>query len=164
MTIKGYAAHFGRANKNNERLSRGAFDYIISEFDKGTLNIPINIDHTDRIIGKVVEMRVDNTGLYIIGEIFDDIPEAVEIQKLIENGLYDYMSTEGYINRNECTINEDGTYTVSRFRLTAIAVVNQPADGRAVLSVAGVDNGTMTAFGCGTDAPTPKRISIHELI
>lgn len=166
MILKGYAAHFKRANKNRERVTTDAFDDIIKEFNKGNVLIPINVDHNDNnIVGKVIKMYKDEVGLIIEAEIFDNMVNGEYYKTLIENGLFTRFSTQGYVRaENEKELN-DGTVLIDKFRLTAVAIVNQPADVNAVLYAAGEKNeGKLMKMNTEYEEEVQNKISVFSLI
>lgn len=166
MIVKGYAAHWHKKNKNNERLEMGAFDEIIDWFEKNEVIIPINVEHdNNEIIGKVISMKKDNKGLFVEAEIFDNLVNAEHYKELIVNGLFQNFSTQGFVGNKAIKNLPDGSYMVSKFRLTAIAVTNQPADTNARLSIAScLDEGKFLTWNNEYDDEKINKLSVYSLL
>lgn len=128
MTIEGYAAHFGKRNANNETVSRNAFERALNDYNAIGQYPFINFDHDPTMrLGCITEMKTDDTGLYVVAEIADDIIARYGLTPYITSGKVSSFSTEGYIL--DATADDDGKgYTAHDFDIIAVALVAMPAD------------------------------------
>lgn len=128
MKIEGYAAHFGKRNANNETVSRNAFERVLNDY-KAIGQYPfINFDHDPTLrLGRITEMKTDDTGLYVVAEIADDIIARYGLTPYITSGKVSSFSTEGYI-LDATTDDDNKGYTAHDFDIVAVALVAMPAD------------------------------------
>lgn len=137
INIKGYAAHFGRANRNKEIVKPGSFNrffaYRQAMREDGIEDvIPVNFNHDPRKrVGVVSKFDVDDKGLIVEAALSESMLERYGIADYVANGVIDSFSTEGYVDGNTAKLNSDGTYTANVFDLTAVAIVSNPADAEA---------------------------------
>lgn len=138
--IEGYAAHFGDANLNDERVDSSSFDTFFTMYGQGKIKPFINYNHQiDKQIGGVDSLVTDSTGLYITAHLNNALPFVKDwVIPNIEAGDLRSFSTEGFIGGGYDGIieYEDGTYFVKDFILTAVAVVQTPADWKSEFSIA----------------------------
>lgn len=164
MKLKGYAAHFNRANKNRERVSPEAFDTSINEFIKGNRTIPINVNHDNtRIVGKVTSMTTDAKGLFIECELIDGVAEVQEsIKPLIEGEVFRYFSTEGYAY--DIDYKDDDTYLVNNFDIRAVAICTAPADVHATFVYSNKANTLHILDAFDVKEEPTRRLSIYKFV
>lgn len=136
MKVKGYACHYNKPNANGQIVDEKSFEAVLKARKADGVNIPINYQHNSPVmIGKINNFYSDSEGLFIEGEIFDDMAIVKEfVSPLIKNGVIERFSTEGYIRKADMERRENNTYYARNFELTAVAVVNLPADKDAVMS------------------------------
>lgn len=139
LEIEGYACHWNRKNLNGEIVMKESFDTFFSAYSKGTIKPVLNHEHNnDKVIGGIDKLDRDDTGLYIIAHLNKNIPYVNDwLVPNIVAGDIKNLSTEGFPvgGYNSIRINEDKSYTVLDFMLTAVAIVNHPADVIADFSV-----------------------------
>lgn len=139
LNIEGYAAHFGTKNLNDEIVYKESFDLFFETYNKGQICPVLNYEHQDdKQIGGIDSLEIRNEGLYMKGHLNKTIPYVNEW--LIPNimaGDVNKLSTEGICvgGMNGIKVNDDGTYVVLNFLLTAVAVVKHPADWKAEFTV-----------------------------
>ena len=142
FTLTGYAAHFGEANMNHERVNASSFAQCLKDRSEGRHNIVVNYNHLPEVYGGVDEISTDSTGLYITAHLNTGIPFVRD--NLIPNilaGDIKSFSTEGACpNGYEDIVydEKDDTYFVKNFYLFAVAVTPHPADWKSEFSVANV--------------------------
>lgn len=140
--LTGYAAHFGEANLNRERVDASSFAQCLKDRDDGKHNIIVNYNHQSEVYGGVDEITTDSTGLFVRAHLNTAIPFVRD--NLIPNilaGDIKSFSTEGVCpNGYEDIIysERDDTYFVRNFYLCAVAVTPHPADWKSEFSVANV--------------------------
>ena len=139
LEIEGYCCHWNKKNLNGEIVMKESFDTFFAAYSKGTIRPVLNHEHDNsRVIGGIDELDRDDTGLYIIAHLNKTIPYVNEwLVPNIVAGDIKNLSTEGFPvgGINSIKINEDKSYTVLDFMLTAVAIVNHPADTIADFSV-----------------------------
>ena len=132
LNIEGYCCHFNRANLNQEVVDAHSFDTFFDMYVEGKLNPKLNYNHdSNYIIGGIDDFDVKKDGLYMKAHINKNV--AICRDMIIPNilsGDLNTFSTEGYIKDGYSGIveNEDGSYYVKDFLLTAVGVVPTPAD------------------------------------
>lgn len=139
-TIEGYCAHFGEANLNMERVDKNSFQTFFSMYNEGKLLPYLNYNHdNDKQLGGIDMLDTDDKGLFIVAHLNNNVPFVKDwIIPNIEAGDLKSFSTEGYIGGGYEGIveHEDGTYYVKDFILTAVALVQTPADWKSEFSIA----------------------------
>lgn len=139
LEIEGYCCHWNTKNLNGEIVMKESFDTFFTAYSKGTIRPVLNHEHqNDKIIGGIDALDRDGTGLYIVAHLNKNIPYVAEwLIPNIEAGDIKNFSTEGFPvgGYNSIRVNDDNSYTVLDFMLTAVAVVAHPADVIADFSV-----------------------------
>lgn len=139
LNIEGYAAHFGKKNLNNEIVFKESFNLFFEAYDKGQIKPVLNFQHQfDKQIGGVDSITRDSNGLFIKAHLNKGIPYVNEwLVPNIMAGDLNKLSSEGFAigGRDGIKINEDGSYVVLNFMLTAVAIVQHPADSNAEFTV-----------------------------
>lgn len=139
LNIEGFAAHFGKPNLNNEIVFKESFDLFFDTYNKGQIKPILNFEHqNDKQIGGIDSLVVMSDGLYMYAHINRNIPYCNDW--LIPNimaGDVNKLSTEGICvgGQNGIKVNEDGSYVVLNFLLTAVAITRIPADHKAEFTV-----------------------------
>lgn len=124
--IEGYASTRD-LDRTGDVVQPGAFAESIREF---LANPVVTYMHDwSNPIGKVIEARIDEIGLFIRAEISET---AVTVWKLIEEGILRAFSI-GYEVVEEKVV--DGINHIFRLRLYEVAIVSIPANRRALFSV-----------------------------
>lgn len=140
FTLTGYAAHFGEANMNHERVAASSFAQCLKDREEGRHNIVVNYNHLSDVYGGVDEITTDSTGLFVKAHLNTAIPFVRD--NLIPNilaGDIKSFSTEGVCPNgfDDIVYNErDDTYFVKNFYLLAVAVTPHPADWKSEFTVA----------------------------
>jgi HK97 family phage prohead protease len=133
VKIQGYAST-ERLDRTGEIIKRDAFLKSLQDYLNAGGVILYNHDR-DKVIGKALETRVDNKGLFVIAEIFTD---DVEILKAITEGALKSFSV-GFISNTE-GINENGETIYKEGDLLEISVVSVPANPEATFEILQEDN------------------------
>lgn len=130
MIVKGYACHYNKPNLNRQIVDENSFVKALKERKESNLATPINYCHdSNDMIGKVLNFYSDSEGLFIEAELIDEMDTVKnKVLPLIKNGVIDSFSTEGYISKSDIEKRPNNAYYINNFDLTAIAVVNNPAD------------------------------------
>jgi len=134
LFIEGYAST-SDLDRQGEVVEPGAFADSLKEYmDNPVMTFMHNWADP---IGRAVEARIDEKGLWIRGFISS---AAGKVIKLIEDGVLRALSI-GYEVVDEAE--KSGVYIISKLKLFEIAVVSIPANQRALFSIAkGLERGT----------------------
>lgn len=138
IRIEGYCAHFNKVNLNNELVDESSFNDFFSLYNAGKLKPALNWNHdSNQIIGGIDKISKKENGLYMSARINKSIPVCEMIVPNILKGDITGLSTEGFVKNGYDGIveNEDGSYYVKDFILTAVAVTPTPADWNAKFCV-----------------------------
>lgn len=139
IKIKGYACKYGVANFNGEVVTENSFDRFFNDYYKDTKLMPaFTYEHNqEQVIGKWTTIQPhDKNGMYVEGLINKNVKYCNDyIAPLVLDGTLSYLSTEGYCDRNSIVYNDDNTYTINDFQLTAISLVSIPACNQAAIQV-----------------------------
>jgi len=128
MIIEGYAALFGVEDQMRDIVRAGAFAASLARRDKP---LPMLVEHDSRLLaGYWTSTREDGRGLWLMGEIRDDLPGAARARRMIARGV-DGLSI-GFVplvqHRNA------GVRTLSEIELLEVSVVTHPMQPLARLS------------------------------
>lgn len=118
--FSGYAAVFGNRDSGDDVIEKGAFTKTIAEdFDR----IKILSQHNDceLPIGKPIELREDEKGLYIRGKI-SDTQKGRDIQILLKDGVLNELSI-GYDAVVFDYDSEQGVRHLKEIRLWEVSIV-----------------------------------------
>lgn len=136
VEIEGYAAHFGKANLNNEIVNASSFDDFFDLYNANKIKPRLNYEHTDQLLGGIDGLEVKEDGLYMKAHLTKSVKIVSDtILPLIESGDLCSFSTEGYIDYNDIVEYADGTYLAKKFMLIGVSVVSVPADPQAKFSL-----------------------------
>jgi len=146
--IEGYASTRD-LDRTGEVVEPGAFADSLTDFMS---NPVVTYMHDwSNPIGKVIDVRIDEVGLFIRAEISET---AQKVWKLIEEGILRAFSI-GYEVIEEKII--DGVNHIITLRLYEVAVVSIPANRRALFSVSkALEAGSDLVPDRTGDAPQPN--------
>ena len=74
FNLTGYAAHFGEANLNRERVDASSFAQCLKDRSEGKHNVVVNYNHQSEVYGGVDEITTDSTGLFVRAHLNTAIP------------------------------------------------------------------------------------------
>ena len=118
--FSGYAAVFGNQDDGNDIIERGAFARTIVE-NAGRIKILSQHNDCDLPIGRPLELREDERGLFIRGKI-SDTQKGRDIQTLLKDGVLNELSI-GYEAVDFEFDGETGVRHLKEVRLWEISVV-----------------------------------------
>ena len=85
MIVEGYAALFGVEDHMRDIVRAGAF---AASLKRRAEPLPMLVEHDARLLaGRWIDMREDARGLWLIGEIRDDLPGAGRAKRAIARGV-----------------------------------------------------------------------------
>lgn len=126
--FSGYAAVFGNKDSGGDIIEKGAFSKTIREdFDR----IKILSQHTDceLPIGKPLELREDDKGLFIRGKI-SDTAKGRDIQTLMKDGVLNELSI-GYDAVEFDYDSEQGVRQLKEIKLWEVSIVTWAMNDQA---------------------------------
>lgn len=128
MKFAGYASVFGGVDSYGDTIDPKAYSKTIKR--KAT-DRPIRMrwNHFGPVIGKWTEMRIDEKGLYVAGELTPGHSVASDVFASLKHGAIDGMSI-GY-RPVKIEMQADGTRLLKEIELVEISVVEEPADAGA---------------------------------
>lgn len=140
-TVEGYAATFDRIpDSYGDVISAGAFAKTLERWEAEGKPIPLLYGHsTDDPkynIGKVVEAKEDERGLWVRCEFDAENETAQYVRKLVKEGrLWQFSFAYSVIDAGQVTL-EDGTdaWELRELELFEVSLVQIPANQRAIVT------------------------------
>lgn len=140
-TVEGYAATFDRIpDSYGDVIAAGAFTATLERWEAEGKPIPLLYGHsTDDPkynIGRVVEAREDERGLWVRCEFDAENETAQYVRKLVKEGrLWQFSFAYSVIDAGQVTL-EDGTdaWELRELELFEVSLVQIPANQRAVVT------------------------------
>jgi HK97 family phage prohead protease len=91
--FSGYASIYDEIDSQNDCIREGAFQTAIENAEKNGKHPKMLWQHNpSQPIGKWLEIKEDDRGLFVKGQIFLDIQKGFEAYKLIKEGVIDGLS------------------------------------------------------------------------
>lgn len=149
--VEGYAATFDRIRDSyGDVIAKGAFADSLKRWQEIDKPIPLLYGHSTTDpqynIGRVVEAREDDHGLFVRAEFDADNPKAQYVRKLVKEGRL-YQFSFAYEVQDAGTVElEDGAdaYELRKLDLFEVSLVQIPANQRAVVTDVKGDGDTKT--------------------
>lgn len=140
MILRGYETKFADGtNENGERYAKGCLDKFVEKYySKNGLNMPLTVQHGGDIYhlaGRVLALEVNSVGFYFVVYIPKALPEYARIRVLIEEGILQGLSKEGWATKGKCYYTKEGDFDyflVEEMEMTAVSLVATPANGNAL--------------------------------
>lgn len=131
-TFEGYASVFGGVDSYGDTILPGAYKATLKKRERP---IMLRWNHYGPVIGKWLEIREDEKGLYVKGELTPGHSVAEDVYASMKHGAVDGMSI-GYRVKKATEYPEENRRELKEIELVEISVVESPADNAA--RVAGV--------------------------
>jgi len=130
MIIEGYAALFGVADQMHDVVRAGAF---AASLTRRAEPLPLLVEHDPRLLaGYWTDTREDARGLWLMGEIRDELPGAARAKRVIARGI-DGLSI-GFV---PIVAHRSGAGRVlSEIELLEVSIVTHPMQPQARLTLA----------------------------
>lgn len=130
MIIEGYAALFGVADQMDDVVRAGAFRTSIARLREP---LPMYVEHERRLLaGAWTDVYEDGRGLFLRGEIRDELPGAARAKTLIARGV-DGLSI-GFV---PIAASKSGTRRMlEEIDLLEVSIVTHPMQPQARLALA----------------------------
>ena len=127
--FSGYAAVFGNRDSGDDIIEKGAFTRTIREnFDR--IKILSQHNEFELPIGKPLELREDEKGLFIRGKI-SDTQKGRDVQTLLKDGVLTEMSI-GY-DTVVSELDRDGVRHLKEIRLWEVSIVTWAMNDQATI-------------------------------
>lgn len=121
--FSGYASKFNGVDSYGDTIVPGAYKKTLKKRDRP---IALRWNHYGPVIGKWLELREDEAGLYVEGELTPGHSTAEDAYALMKHGAVTGLSI-GY-RPVQLTDRGDGTRDLKEIELVEISVVESPAD------------------------------------
>lgn len=121
--FSGYASKFNGVDSYGDTIVPGAYKKTLKKRDRP---IALRWNHYGPVIGKWLELREDEAGLYVEGELTPGHSTAEDAYALMKHGAVTGLSI-GY-RPLQITDRGDGTRDLKEIELVEISVVESPAD------------------------------------
>lgn len=118
----GYASMFGGVDSYGDTIVKGAYEKTLSERERP---IQMRWNHHGPVIGKWTQIKEDDYGLYVEGELTEGHSGANDAYALIKHGAIDGMSIGFRLNDSEMV---EGVHYLKEIDLVEISLVETPAD------------------------------------
>lgn len=130
MIIEGYAALFGVADQMADVVRAGAFRASLAQRREP---LPMYVEHERRLLaGSWNEVLEDGRGLFLRGEIRDDLPGAARAKTMIARGI-DGLSI-GFVPL--AAFKSGGRRVLEEIDLLEVSIVTHPMQPQARLALA----------------------------
>lgn len=130
MIIEGYAALFGVEDLMRDIVRAGAFG---ASLKRRPAPLPILVEHEPRLLaGYWSDAREDARGLWLLGEIRDDLPGAARAKRAIARGV-DGLSI-GFVPLAQ--YRSANTRVLTEIELLEVSIVTHPMQPHARLTLA----------------------------
>lgn len=134
LEFSGYASVFDGIDSYGDRIIKGAYTNTIKDRDRP---IQLRWNHYGPVIGKFTEIREDDKGLHVTGELTKGHSTAEDAAALLRHGAITGLSI-GYVAKDS---EMNGPIReLKEIELFEISIVEEPADNNAHIS------GIKTAF------------------
>jgi HK97 family phage prohead protease len=126
--IEGYIAVWGTVDSYNSSFQRGAFTKTLQE--RGH-RVKVLWNHEDTVIGTPIELREDDTGVFVRAQLVMTVPKARETHELIKAGAIDTFSF-GFRTVKDKWV--DGVRVITEVMLMEISPVIFEANSSAMIT------------------------------
>lgn len=127
--FSGYAAVFGNIDDGGDVIESGAFSKTIRE-DFSRIKILSQHNDCDLPIGKPLELREDEKGLYIRGKI-SDTQRGRDIRTLLKDGVLNELSI-GY-DATTWSVDDNGIRHLKEIKLWEVSIVTWAMNDQATI-------------------------------
>lgn len=149
--FSGYASLFNVPDMQGDIVAPGAFTAALAE--KGARGVRMLFEHDNTVpLGHWIDMRQDQYGLFVRGQLDLNVERAREIKSLMESGAVDGLSIAGIVQASEK--NQYGHDVLKSIDLWEISICSFPVQKQA-----GVDtnDSLLRAYGHRSRLPVVVR-------
>lgn len=137
--FSGYASKWNGLDSYGDTILKGAFSDSLA---KTTPKMFWN-HQWDMPIGKWVDVREDDVGLFVQGELTKGLAQAADVHAALKHGTIDGLSIGGFIKAGDYTETPKGRVIHKWANLMEISPVVFPADGAARIDTSSVKSDVM---------------------
>ena len=131
-TFEGYASKFGGVDSYNDTIEKGAYEKTLQE---RAMPVFMRFEHNVGMLppGKWKEVKEDNTGLFVSGELTKGMSLSTDIKAAMEHGTLQGLSI-GYRIPKGGAEEKEGIRHLKQIDLVEISIVQNPADTGAMIT------------------------------
>ncbi len=126
--FSGYASIFDMVDHQGDVVAKGAFAESVKN-DAGKVKL-LWQHKLDEPVGTITELREDEQGLYVEGQLLLDIAKGAEVYSMLKSGAIDSLSI-GYKVKDAEFIPDTGVRVLREVELFEISFVTFPANQNA---------------------------------
>lgn len=131
--FEGYASVWDSVDSYGDTIQRGAFSKTLQAHEERGRKPKMLYGHSmNVVIGKWLEMREDDRGLFVRGELTPGHRMADDVHASLRHGALDGLSI-GFIDRDSEEL-EGGGRLLKEIDLREVSVVSMPAEERALIT------------------------------
>jgi HK97 family phage prohead protease len=127
--FSGYASVFGGIDSYGDTIEPGAYKATLANRERP---VQMRWNHYGPVIGKWVEMKEDDVGLYVRGELTPGHSVAEDAYALLKHGSVDGLSIGYRIPKGGAEM-QDEVRVLKAIDLVEISIVESPADIAATI-------------------------------
>jgi len=132
--FEGYGSVFDVKDSYGDIVVKGAFsESLLAHVTKGSMPALLWQHDSDEPIGVYTEMREDDTGLYVKGQLALKTQRGAEAYELLKMKAISGMSI-GYVTREDSYDRATGVNTLKKLDLWEVSLVTFPANTEARVS------------------------------
>jgi HK97 family phage prohead protease len=128
LKFTGYASVFNGVDAYGDTIEKGAYKSTLKGRERP---IRMRWNHYGEVIGKWLDIKEDERGLFVEGELTPNHSKASDVYASLKHGAIDGLSI-GYRVKS-AQDNPDGTRLLKEIDLVEISVVEEPADLNATI-------------------------------
>lgn len=128
LKFSGYASVFNGLDSYNDRIIKGAYSETLVNRER---EVKMRWNHYGQVIGKWTEIKEDDNGLWVEGELTPNHSLANDVAASMKHGAIDGMSIGYYVKDYE---QKGDVRELKQIELIEISVVEEPADNAARVS------------------------------
>lgn len=130
LTFSGYASVFDGVDSYGDTIQPGAYAKTLADRDRP---IALRWNHLGPVIGKFTEIREDERGLFVVGELTKGHSVAENVAASLRHGAISGLSI-GYIAKDAEDNLPHAGRLLKEIDLFEISIVEEPADNNAHIS------------------------------
>lgn len=130
--FEGYGAIFGNEDRGGDTILRGAFSGHLAKTKLSRIKL-LYQHQPDKVIGHYTEIREDEKGLFVRGQLALGVQQAREVHELMQVGALDSLSI-GYKTIRSERNEGDWTRKLIELELWECSVVTFPMNDAALVS------------------------------
>ncbi len=130
-SFEGYASMFGGVDSYGDTIMPGAYSKTLQDRERP---IRMRWNHFGPVIGKYTDIREDDHGLWVRGELTPGHSVAEDAYASLKHGAVDGLSIGYRMMAGKFEENEHGGLNIDEIDLVEISIVEEPADLGAKIS------------------------------